>query len=178
MIMLKPEPGNRVWNFDRNALGRITAAGDDQFTITYEDGDRETVKAGEPCTHLQLILPDGTYILNTDYSELASHQGERIQARFALPYECEDRFWYDIADLRTVMYRVTFQDGTEAMAYPDELETEKSSDEIDVITKRRLDRYCLEECGYLDPDADDPCVGCKVRDIIESLEKGIREKNI
>ena len=50
--------------------------------------------------------------------------------------------------------------------------------EINTITRRRLDRYCLEECSYLDPYADDPCAGCKVRDIIESLEKGIREKNI
>ena len=50
--------------------------------------------------------------------------------------------------------------------------------DIDTITKRRLARYCLEECGYLDPDADVPCAGCKVRDIIDSLEKGIREKNI
>ena len=53
-----------------------------------------------------------------------------------------------------------------------------SRKEINTITRRRLDRYCLEECGYLDPDADDPCAGCKVRDIIESLEKGIKEKNI
>lgn len=43
--------------------------------------------------------------------------------------------------------------------------------EIDTITKRRLDRYCLEECGYLNPDADDPCAGCKVRGIIDNLTK-------
>ena len=178
MTTLKPKLGNRVWNFDRNAPGHITAVDGDGFTVTYEDGDPETVRAEEPCAQLQLILPDGTYILSTDYSELVSHQGERVQARFEPPYKGEGIFWYDIADQCTVMYRVTFQDGTEAMVYPDELEIERPEDEADTITRRRLDRYCLEECGYLDPDADDPCAGCKVRDIIESLKKGIREKNI
>lgn len=46
--------------------------------------------------------------------------------------------------------------------------------EIDIITKRRLDRYCLEECGYLNPDADDPCAGCKMQEFIDSLNKGRR----
>ena len=45
-----------------------------------------------------------------------------------------------------------------------------SRKEVDTMTRRRLDRYCLEECGYLDPDAVDPCAGCKVRDIIENHE--------
>lgn len=49
--------------------------------------------------------------------------------------------------------------------------------EINTITRHRLDRYCLEECGYLNPDADDPCAGCKVRDIIDTLTTGEEGEN-
>lgn len=38
----------------------------------------------------------------------------------------------------------------------------------DRIILRKIDSFC-EGCGYLDPDAEDPCKGCKIQELVDSL---------
>lgn len=38
----------------------------------------------------------------------------------------------------------------------------------DRVVLRKVDSFC-ERCNYLDPDAEDPCKGCKMQEFVDSL---------
>lgn len=38
----------------------------------------------------------------------------------------------------------------------------------DRIVLRKIDSFC-ERCSYLNPDAEDPCKGCKIQELVDSL---------